>query len=108
MAAKGRDSRAMDGVRVIKREVAETIALQVLGWLAADETLWAAFMAASGASPAEAPARAADPEFLGAVLDFVLMDDGWVTGASAALSLPPDRLLTARAALPGGEAPHWT
>lgn len=87
---------------------AETLALHVLGWLAANEDLLPVFLGASGASEAEVRARAADPVFLGSVLDFVMMDDAWVVAACDAKGLQYDSLMTARQALPGGAQVNWT
>ena len=54
------------------------------------------------------PAQAADPEFLGAVLDFLLMEDATVIAFCDAMGLRYDSPMQARAALPGGPGPHWT
>jgi len=93
---------------VAERENAETVALQALGWLAAHEDLLPVFLGASGASLSELRGRAADPEFLGAVLDFLLMDDAWVKEFCTNAGLPFSRPAEARAALPGGAQMHWT
>jgi len=91
-----------------KREIAETIALQALGWLAGDQPALEGFMAASGTSPADLRARAADADFLGAVLDFILAEDARVAGFCDAAGLAYDAPMRARQALPGGETDHWT
>jgi hypothetical protein len=89
-------------------EVAQTIALQALGWIAANDEVFPLFLAATGANLGDLKMRATDPDFLGAVLDFVMQDDQWVIAfceaAGHAYTLPQ----TARAALPGGEATNWT
>ena len=87
---------------------AQTIALQALGWIAAQDELFPAFLSATGASLPDLRTRAADPDFLAAVLDFLLQEDAWVLDFSAANGLPPQSLLAARAALPGGRLPNWT
>jgi len=90
------------------QESAETLALTALGWLAGNEDLLPVFMGASGLSEDDLRARAADPEFLGAVLDFLMMDDAWVMqfcDETATAYAAPGQ---ARAALPGGEQVHWT
>ena len=56
-------------------ETAETLALRALGWIAAEEGLAGAFLAASGASASDLAERAGDPEFLSFVLDFLLAED---------------------------------
>ena len=92
----------------MRRENAETYALQVLGWLASQEDLITVFLGSSGLSQDDLKTRVGDGDFLGAVLDFVLMDDAWVLSASEALQRPPEEIIQARAALPGGEQVHWT
>ncbi len=93
---------------VYGRETAETIALQALAWLAANEDLLPTFMGATGIGAGDLRQRAADPDFLASVLDFILMDDAWVTGFCDAQRLPYDALLQARQSLPGGQQMHWT
>ncbi|MFW5642334.1 MAG: DUF3572 domain-containing protein [Roseicyclus sp.] len=92
----------------MKREVAETGALQALAWLAGEEDLLPVFLGTTGASAQDLRARAGDPEFLASLLDFVLMDDDWVLSCAAALGLPPGEIMAMRHALPGGAAPSWT
>lgn len=87
---------------------AELVALQALEWLATQDDVLTGFLGASGAVLADVPALAGDPTFLGAVLDFILTDDAWVLGFAAAIAVPPDHVLRARAGLPGGDLPHWT
>ena len=91
----------------MRQDQAEIVALGALSWLAENDLL-DAFQGATGADLAAMRAGAGDPEFLGAVLDFVASDDDWVRGACDAQGLPYDGLLRARAALPGGDLPHWT
>ncbi|WP_386625748.1 DUF3572 domain-containing protein [Sulfitobacter geojensis] len=90
------------------QESAETLGLQVLGWLVADEDLMPVFQGSTGVSEADIRARAADPQFLGAVMDFLMMDDAWVIRFCDANSVPYERIMQARAALPGGEQVNWT
>lgn len=87
---------------------AEETAVAALGWIAADAELLGRFLAISGAAPQDIRARAADPEFLGFVLDFVLSDDALVTGFAAVAGLAPEAVARARAGLPGGDLPAWT
>lgn len=90
------------------QESAETLALQALGWLAGNDDLLPVFLGNSGVSEGELRERATDPLFLGAVLDFLMMDDAWVVAFCDANKVPYDNLMTARQALPGGEQVHWT
>ena len=91
-----------------KQEAAETLALQALAWLAGNPELWPGFLEASGAAPADLARSAADPVFLAAVLDFLLLDDAWIIAFCDASGQRYDAPLLARAALPGGAAMNWT
>lgn len=92
----------------MERENAETVALRALGWLAGNDELLPVFLGATGASEADLRARAAEPEFLASVLDFLAMDDAWIAGFCEAEGLDYALPMRARAALPGGEVPDWT
>jgi hypothetical protein len=84
------------------QESAETLALEALAWLAGQDGLLPAFLAASGLEAGQIAAAAAQPEFLAGVLDFLLQDDAWVMGFCEARGLPYTAPAQARAALPGG------
>ena len=90
------------------RDSAETLALQALGWLLGQEELLPGFLAASGAAPGDLAGLARDPEFMGAVLDFLLQDDQMVIAFCDAAGLRYEAPMQARAFLPGGPGPHWT
>ena len=98
--------QAKDGTELTQGQ-AEIIALNALGWLVEAELL-DTFQATTGADRETVRTAAGDPEFLGAVLDFVLMNDDWVRGVCTAQAMPFETLLRARASLPGGNVPHWT
>ena len=89
-------------------ERAETIAVEALAWLAAQEDLCGVFLGATGAQAEDLRAQAADPAFLASVLDFVTMDDHWVRAFCDARGHAYDAPLRARHALPGSEQVHWT
>lgn len=92
----------------MKSEQAESIATQALIWLAQDEDLVGVFLSSSGLAAEDLRKQAQDAEFLGFVLDFILMADEHVIGFSGANGLPPETVLQARMALPGGDHPNWT
>jgi hypothetical protein len=92
----------------VGRAVAEALAVRALGWMAADPELTGGFLAAAGAGPGDLRARAAEPEFLGFVLDFLLANEPALVAFAAAEGINPDLPLRARAALPGGDLPNWT
>lgn len=91
-----------------RQEAAETLALRALGWLAGNEDLFPVFLGATGASADDLANIAAKPEFLAAVLDFLLTDDALVMGFCDAAALPYEAPIHARSALPGGELVNWT
>ncbi len=91
-----------------RQETAETMALRALSWLAGNEELLPVFLGSTGASLGDLATGARDPAFLGAVLDFILMDDVWVVACCETIAVPFDSLIQARAALPGGAEMHWT
>lgn len=92
----------------MSQESAEVVGLKALEWLLAQQDVLAVFMGSTGASAEDVRAGASDPAFLGAVLDFILLDDAWVKGMCDDAGLPYDQPMMARAMLPGGEAVHWT
>jgi Protein of unknown function (DUF3572) len=92
----------------MQQDAAQVLALQVLAWLAAEDEVFPLFLGSTGASLADLRARASDPEFLGAVLDFLLMDDRWVVAFCDGHGRPYTAPQDARAVLPGGAETHWT
>jgi hypothetical protein len=89
-------------------EAAQLLSLQALGWVAADDEIFPQFLAATGADLAGLRARAADPEFQAAVLDFLLQDDRWVVAFCDGHGHPYTAPQSARLALPGGAETFWT
>ncbi|MBE1283945.1 MAG: DUF3572 family protein [Rhodobacteraceae bacterium] len=89
-------------------ENAETLALQVLAWLVSQDDLLPVFLGATGADEADLRHRAAEPEFLSAVLDFLMMDDAWVMQFCDAQGVAYEAPMQARMSLPGGAQVHWT
>jgi hypothetical protein len=87
---------------------AELIAIQALGHIAAEEDLLFAFVDMTGLAPNELKTRAAEPEILGGVLDFILMDDQRLLTFCESANLRPELPGMARRLLPGGEEVHWT
>lgn len=87
------------------RESAQALALRALAFLVRDSNLRRAFLAQSGLDPAAVRARAAEPEFLAGVLDFLLGDERHLTRFCAAEGIAPERPARARRLLPGGARP---
>lgn len=97
-----------DRLQPLPRDAAETLALQALGWIVGQDELASAFLGSTGSSAEDLKARAADPEFMGFVLDFLLQDEAALLAFCEDSNNAPDRPFRARAALPGGDLPHWT
>lgn len=91
-----------------KREAAEVLALEALGWLVADEALLPQFLDASGMSPDELRSRAGEPDMLLAVLDFLMGDDARIVSFSTATGRVPAATAEALNLLSGGADRHWT
>jgi hypothetical protein len=89
-------------------ERAETIALGGLGWLAQDAELLSQFMGWSGADPTRISSEARNPDFLGFVLDFILMSDDMVIRCAEEVNVAAEDIMRARQMLPGGDVPNWT
>jgi hypothetical protein len=81
------------------REVAEIVAVQALSFIAGEPERLGLFLAESGIGPETLRTAAANPHFLGHVLDFVLRDDLTVKAFAAASGLHPTNIAAARQAL---------
>lgn len=90
------------------QESAEVVGLKAVAWMAGNEELLPVFLGATGASEADMRAGVADPAFLGALLDFIMMDDDWVVAFCDAQGLTYDTPMRARMSLPGAGDVHWT
>lgn len=89
-------------------EAAQLLALQALGWIASEDEVFPLFLSATGANLSDLRLRAADPDFLAAVLDFLLQDDRWVVAFCDAEGQAYTAPQSARAVLPGGVMTNWT
>jgi len=92
----------------MSQESAETIALQALAWLAANEDLLPVFLGSTGAVGKDLRERVKDADFLSSILDFLMMDDAWVVSFCDMADLSYEKPMLARAALPGGKQVYWT
>ena len=80
---------------------AETLALKALTQLAGEPETLRRFLNLSGLELDELRARAAEPELLAAVLDFILGDEPTLTAFLTAEGIGASVVHAARAALPG-------
>lgn len=92
----------------MSQESAEVVGLKALSWMAGNEELLPVFLGATGASETDMRSGISDSAFLGALLDFIMMDDIWVTAFCDAESLSYEQPMIARMSLPGGGQVHWT
>jgi len=83
----------------------ETLALQALAFLLADDDRLTRFLGLTGIEPAALRSIATDKAGLGAVLDYLLNWEPLLLEFAASVELAPEAVLRARADLPG--APHW-
>ncbi len=90
------------------RNAAETLAAQAFSWVADDVERLNAFMAMTGAAPADIVRNANSAAFLGTVLDYILTEDQLVIAFCDTCHLPYTAPLQARGLLPGGESWNWT
>lgn len=89
-------------------DAAQSLALLTLTWILSTDDLAGVFMGSTGVSADDLRNQATDPAFLGSVLDFLLMNDEWVTGFCDAHSRDYMDPMRARQLLPGGDLPNWT
>ena len=87
---------------------AETIALQALAFLAADDEALGGFLHFTGLEMGGLRAAAANPEILAGILDYLLQDETMLLAFCEAAEIRPDEPIRARAYLPGGDIPHYT
>jgi len=87
-------------------QAAQTIALQALAYVTADEDLLPAFFDRTGAGLDAFKDGATDPVFLAGVLDFLLADETALLAFCENIDLAPETPSRARAALPGA-TPEW-
>jgi Protein of unknown function (DUF3572) len=86
----------------MSRAAAETLGLKALGWLANSPDDLGRFLSVSGAEADQLRAGASDPAFLGAVLDFLLGEDGMLCAFCEAQRVDHRQVHLARRALEGG------
>jgi hypothetical protein len=77
-------------------EKAEILALEALAWLAGQSDGMDRFLGASGLEPADLRRVAGDRDLLGALLDFLLMNEPLLLDFCEAASITPQAIHTAR------------
>lgn len=90
------------------RDEAEKATLEALAWIAADQDRTSALLQATGADPTNLRESVKQPEFMSFIWDFLMMSDENILGYCEATGRQPESIANIRAALPGGDDPHWT
>lgn len=88
-------------------ETAETIALQAIAHIVADDTLRDRFVAMSGLMPEAMRARVGEPQFLASVLEFLLGHEPDILAFADASGVAPEQVQLAWHALGGGAGHEW-
>lgn len=83
----------------LNRDDAEALAIDALGFLAADETRLVPFLGVTGLSLADIRQQAGSLEFLAGVLDFLMSDDSLLLVFASHKGLDPNLIAAARHAL---------
>ncbi len=83
-------------------QTAEALAIQALGFVAADPVLLPRFLALTGIEASEIRRAAAEPGFLAGVLNFLLAHEPTLTAFCEAHDINPAAVGQAQRALPGG------
>ncbi len=84
------------------------LAIRALGWIASQDDLLPAFLAATGASPADLRKAASQPDFLRSVLEFLLQEDARIIAFCDATGLPYGEPMQAHLQLLGEAGRNWT
>ncbi|MVA98935.1 DUF3572 family protein [Nitratireductor sp. CAU 1489] len=82
---------------------AEALAIQALGFVAADPVLLPRFLALTGIEATDIRRAAAEPGFLAGVLTFILAHEPTLTAFCEARDIDPAAVGRAQRALPGGD-----
>jgi hypothetical protein len=83
------------------RKAAEKLAIQALGFIAADRERLGRFLAATGIGPGDIRAAAREPLFLAGVLDHVTSDEKLLLAFAADAGTAPQAVARAQSALSG-------
>ena len=82
---------------------AQETAVAALTWLAGDSERLQRFLAVSGLGPQNLRSAAANPSFLGAILDYLASDESLLVTFAAHVNLAPEAVMQARQRLSARE-----
>ena len=80
---------------------ARTLAVSALAFIAADSDRLSRFLGLTGLGPDNLRTAAAEPAFLGSVLDYLAADEGLLVAFAAEAGLKPESVVRAHAVLRG-------
>ena len=80
---------------------ARSLAISALAFIAADSERLSRFLELTGLGPDNLRTAAADPAFLGSVLDYLVADEALLVGFAADAGLKPEAVARAHGALCG-------
>jgi hypothetical protein len=83
------------------RDLAETVAIQALSFIASEPDRLGRFLATTGIGPESLRAAAREPNFLLGVLDHLAADDGLLRDFASTAGIAPDTVASARNLLAG-------
>src|SRR5262249_11184749 len=98
---RNRKRMAMGKRDCVEREAAESLAIQVLTYLAAEPERLGRFLSLSGVGPPPICAAATEPGFLAGVLDYVSADESLLLEFADHAGVDPEDVVRAQAALSG-------
>ena len=90
---KSRQSASVDSAR--------SLAVSALAFIAADSDRLSRFLGLTGLGPDNLRTAAAEPAFLGSVLDYLVADEGLLVTFAAEAGLKPESVVRAHAVLRG-------
>jgi hypothetical protein len=93
---------------LLTAEHAESLAISALGWLASDPERIGRFLAVTGLGPDNLRKAAADPRFLGSVLDYVLANEADLLAFAADAQANPEDVSRAAQVLGGIRQENWS
>lgn len=92
----------------MSREKALDLAAEALDWIAQERDRLGAFLASTGAAPADIASGAGDETLLAGVLDFLMADETRVVAFCDERGHDRTAPARAQAVLAGAGATHWT
>jgi len=91
---------------IMDRDAAEVLAINAIGFLAADPDRMEAFLSLAGVAPSQLRSELSSPELLAGVLDHLLQNESLLLDFCAEQRIDPATPAKARRKLPGATLDH--